>query len=219
MKDIVLLGSGGHAKSVVDIIEQNPDYRIIGFLELPNKQTFSYHNYRVLGDDSMLETLMTSDIRYAYPAMGYMGKGDIRRKMYERLCELGYSIPNFIDQSAILAKDVVIKENSGVFIGKRAVINSNARLEEMTIINSGAIIEHDCVVQAGTHVAVGAVVCGETHIGRQCLIGANATIKQCVSIGDKVIVGAGSVVLTDVSNNQIIYGNPAKNVMGNGDWA
>ena len=209
MKDIVLLGCGGHAKSVIDVIEQDGNYRIIGFLELSAKQSFSYRGYQVIGDDSKLQTLFDSGIQYAYPTMGYMGQSDIRNQIYERLRTIGYCVPNFTDKSAIIAGDVTMPENSGIFIGKRAVINSDVRLEELTIINSGAIVEHDCMINAGTHVAVGAILCGETHIGKQCLIGANATIRQGVRIGDNVVVGAGSVVLEDISSNQTVYGNPA----------
>ena len=210
MEDIILLGSGGHSKSIVDMIEEQELYHIIGFLELPEKKEFSYRGYHVIGDDSQLPKLYNKGIKYAFPAMGHMGRNNIHEKLIDEVVKIGFCVPNIIDTSAIIAKDVEIPKDSGIFIGKRVVINSNAQIGKGVIINTGAIIEHDCMVEDETHVAVGAIVCGEVHIGRACLIGAGSTIRQCLSVGAHSIVGAGSVVLDHVSEGRIIYGNPAK---------
>ncbi|GHT69043.1 hypothetical protein AGMMS50239_35190 [Bacteroidia bacterium] len=50
----------------------------------------------------------------------------------------------------------------------------------------------------------------DVYIGKNCFIAVGATIMPGITIGDEVIVGAGSVVTKDVPSNTIVAGNPAK---------
>ena len=191
MKNIVLLGSGGHVKSVVDAIEAQGIYKIVGFTDNLQLRDFSYRGYGILGTDDCLEELFRSGIEYAFVCVGYLGRGSIRNRLYSRLKEIGYSLPIIVDPSAVLAKDVNIKE--GTFIGKRAVVNADAKVGKMAIINTGVIIEHDCEVGDFSHVAVGAVLCGGVKIGANSMIGANATVVQNVILPENAFVKSGSM--------------------------
>lgn len=192
MEDIILLGTGGHAHSVVDSIEQSGQYHIIGFLDTKDAQRKCFRKYQVLDTDDALERLYEEGLRYAFIAIGFMGHGDIRNRLYERLKKIGYTLPNIIDTSAVIAQDAVLED--GIFVGKRAVINANAKIHKMCIINTGAIIEHDCIVEEFTHVAVGGILCGNVSIGRDSFVGANATVIQERIIGCNCIIGAGTTV-------------------------
>jgi sugar O-acyltransferase (sialic acid O-acetyltransferase NeuD family) len=205
MEDIVLLGIGGHAKSIVDSIEKAGEFRIIGFLDYPDKSGFTYRGYTVIGEDSDLDVLYESGVKYAFPTVGFMGKSTVRDKLYEKLCSIGFCIPNIVDKTAIIAKDAKLVENSGIFVGKGAIINSNASIHEMSILNSGSVIEHDCEVGAFSHIAVGAVVCGGVKIGIHTMVGANATILQERIIGNRVIIGAGCTVTTNIADDEMLY--------------
>lgn len=202
MEDIVLLGFGGHAKSVIDTIEKQKKYRIVGFTEIDCNQT--YRGYSVIGTDEDLEKIFQSGVKRAFITIGYLGDSIVRNKLYQRVKEIGYSIPVIVDDTAILADDVVLGE--GTYVGKNAVVNSAAKAGEMCIINTGAIVEHDCIVGAFSHVAVGATLCGAVKVGSETLIGANASIIQGVEIGNKVKVGAGAIILKDVPNNTTACG-------------
>lgn len=208
MKKIVLLGSGGHAKSVVDSIEQTGEYQIVGFLEVKEKQAFSYHNYPVIGTDNDLERLYERGVEYAFITIGYIGKPTARELLYHRLEQAHFQIPVVIDASACIACDVIIGEGS--FIGKNAIVNADANIGKMCIINSGVIIEHECEVGDYSHIAVGAVLCGGVCVGRETLIGANATILQERKIGNHAIVGAGTVITKDIARGCTVVGNPAR---------
>lgn len=198
MEDVVLIGFGGHAKSVVDTIEQQGKFHIVGFVDIDQENKKAYRGYRVIGNDDNLYEIYESGVKNAVVTIGYMGHGDIRKKIYMKLKQIGFNLPNIIDNTAVIASDASIDE--GTFIGKGAVINSNTHIGKMCIINTNAVVEHDCNIDEYTHVAVGAVICGGTKIGKSTLVGANATIIQMLEIGDKVIVGAGTVVLKDIPN-------------------
>lgn len=205
MENIILLGTGGHARSVVDSIEAGGKYRIAGLLDKEIKAGDSYRDYRVLGTDDLLEDIFKSGIRNAFVSIGYLGIGDVRNRLYERLKSTGFILPDVVDPTSVIAGDVELGE--GVFVGKNAVINANAKIENMCIINTAAVIEHDCNIGQFSHVAVGAVVCGGARIGKASLIGANATVIQERIIGNNCIVGAGAVVRRNLADGQIFTGD------------
>lgn len=195
MKEIILVGFGGHAKSIIDSIERAGQYYIIGYTDLEAGKT--YRNYQYLGNDDVLQKYFDKGIKYAFVAVGYMGKGDLRHRLYKKIKEIGYVIPTIIDISAQIAEDVKIDE--GCFVGKGCIINSDAVIGKMCIINSGAIIEHDCRIDEFSHISVGSVLCGNVKIGCSAFVGANATIIQSRTIGNNCIVGAGTVVRCDMA--------------------
>lgn len=208
MEDIVLLGIGGHAHSIVDSIEQKKQYNIVGFLDITERQSEIYRNYKVIGTDDRLQELYDRGVRNAFISVGYIRNGTIRCNLYEKIKEIGYQVPNIIDNTSIIASDVQLGE--GIFVGKKVVINANSSIQDMCIINTGAIIEHDCRIKKYTHIAVGTVLCGKVSIGEECLIGANSTIIQGLTIGKHTIIGAGTVVTHNVNDNMIKYGNVEK---------
>lgn len=203
MKDILLLGMGGHAKSVIDSIEAKNEYRIIGILDKKEKIGLTYKQYKVIGEDIKVAEYYKKGISYAFITIGYMGESNIRKILYKKLKDIGYIVPTVIDNTAILASDIIVGE--GNYIGKKCVVNSNTQIGKMCILNTGSIVEHDCIVKDYTHIAVGSVICGNVYIGNSCFVGANSTVIQGKKIGDNTIVGAGTIITKDIENNCIIY--------------
>ncbi len=199
-----MLGIGGHAHSVIDSIEQTGKYRIIGFLDREEMQEESYRDYPVLGMDADMKRFYEEGVRNAFVTVGFMGYGNTREQLYRRLKEVGYRLPNIIDDTAVISGTAELAD--GIFVGKNAIVNANAKIGKMCIINTGAIIEHDCRVEDFSHVAIGSVLCGAACVGESTLIGANATVIQEREIGSHCIVGAGTVICKDMSDNMIRYG-------------
>lgn len=196
MEKIIIVGYGGHAKSMADSIKAAGQYEIAGYTDVENKHE---KDIEYLGTDDVLPDLYNDGIRNAALGLGYMGKSMVRDRIYENLCGIGFSLPVIIDPSAVIALDAIIRE--GTFVGKKAVVNAGASIGKMCIINTGAIIEHGNEVQDFTHIAVGAVLCGDILVGSHCLIGANATVLQGLRIGNNTIIGGGSMVLRNVEDS------------------
>ena len=188
MEDIVLIGFGGHAKSVADCIKRQGKYRIAGYTDITIHET----EYEYLGSDDQLEHIYMSGIKNAFVCIGYLGKGCLREKLYTRLKKIGFSLPVIVDPSAIIAESATIDE--GTFIGKNAVINSEADIGKMVIINTMALIEHECVVGDFAHIAVAAVLCGQVEVGNAAFVGANATVIQNMVVNPNQIVPAGATI-------------------------
>lgn len=204
MEKIILLGCGGHAKSMADSIESLGKYEIVGFVGTESDKDFSYKTYKCIARDEDLKELYDSGIKNAAISMGFMGGFSPREKLFESLQNIGYNLPAIIDKSAAVASDAKIGAAS--FVGKNAVINANATLGKLAIINSAAVVEHDCTFGDNVHLSVGAVACGNVTVGSDTFLGASSTIIQGKVIGDNVLLGAGSLVLTDVPDNVKVYG-------------
>lgn len=202
MEDIILLGLGGHAHSVVDSIEKSGKYDIVGFLDIEEMQGKRFRDYQVLGTDDAMQKYFNSGIKNAFVTIGFMGQGSIRNCLYAQLKNIGYILPNIIDSTAVVSENAELED--GIFIGKCAVVNADARIGKMCIVNTGAIVEHDCVVGEFSHVAVGSVLCGGVSVGEQTLIGANATVIQEKKIGNRCIIGAGTTIRKDVGENSMV---------------
>lgn len=201
-EQIVILGCGGHAKSVVDTVEATGIFEIAGFVDHTYDEKFEYRGYRMLGCDDDLQKIYSAGIRNACVGIGFLGKGRVRNQLYAQLKQIGFLLPAIIDSTAVVAGDVEIGE--GAFVGKNAMINADAEIGKMTIINTGAIIEHDCRIDDFCHVSVGSVVCGAVHMGENTFVGANATVIQGIEIGEGALIGAGTVVSKNVKDNMVI---------------
>lgn len=208
IKKLVLIGGGGHCKSVLDTVLQMDIFSEIVITDYNVSAGTEILGCKVVGNDDILPSLYADGFINAFITVGSIKSSENRKRICQRARDIGFHFPVIIDPTAVLAKDICIEE--GVFIGKNAVINTGAKINEMTIINTGAIIEHDCHIGPFCHVAVGAVVCGGSRLEESVFIGANSTIIQGVKIGSNSVIGAGSVILGDVAENSMVVGISAR---------
>jgi len=210
VKDIILIGGGGHCQSVIDTIESSNMYNIIGILDLPTKVGLKISGVEIIGTDEMLETYFNQGIKCAAITLGSIGDATQRKRLYNYAANIGFEFPTITDKTAIIGKDVKIED--GVFIGKGCIINVGSNIEKQAIINTGAIIEHDCRIGAFCHIGPGATLSGNVWVSEDAHIGTNSTIIQNIKIGNNSLIGAGSVIVRDVGSNMKAYGNPCKEV-------
>ncbi|SCY04301.1 sugar O-acyltransferase, sialic acid O-acetyltransferase NeuD family [Lachnospiraceae bacterium XBB2008] len=191
-KKIVLLGGGGHCASVIDALDRMNMYDEVVILD-PNKPVDSeYMGCKIAGGDDMLQDLYGRGFRNAFVSLGNIGDTSIRRSLYEKILQLGFTIPNIIDPSAVVSG--YAQMGYGIFVGKNAVINAGAVIGNAAIINTGSIVEHNCTIGEFTHISVGSIVCGDCMIGKDVFVGAGSTIVNGVTVEDKKFIKAASLV-------------------------
>lgn len=199
-EEIVILGFGGHAKSVADSIIRSGVFHIVGYTDTHDcKSQFNY-----LGTDDELVNLYKQGVHKAVLGVGFMGESKIRDKLVCLAKGIGFEFPVIIDSSATVAESAMIGE--GTFVGKKTVINAESKIGDFCIINIGAIIEHENIVDDYSHVAVGAILCGNVAVGYHSLIGAGTTVIQGRTIGDNCIIGVNSTIISNVEDNMKCYG-------------
>lgn len=209
-KNILLVGGGGHCKSVLDSLLVLKRFSKIGIIDKKENIGNTVMGVSVIGCDKDLPKLITEGYMYAFVTIGSTGDPKIRIKLFNLLNKIGFEIPNIIDPSAVVSHYINMK--TGIYVGKNAVINADSTIHNASIINTAAIIEHDCFIDEFAHIAPGALLSGGVTIGAGTHIGANCVIKQQLKIGSGSIIGMGSVVTKDVGDNLIAYGNPCKGV-------
>jgi len=203
LEPIVVLGSGGHAKVVIDILQSVGEWEITGCVS-PG-QSKSILGVRVLGDDAILPDLLKSGVRNAFVAIG---DNYLRQKIANHVWTIGFCSPNAISPRAIVSR--YVKLGCGIAIMPGAVVNADTCVEDFAIINTGATVDHDSVIGSWAHIGPGANLAGEVHVGQGAFVGTGARVipKRC--IGDWTVVGAGAVVIRDLPAQSVFAGVPAR---------
>ena len=205
---IILLGGGGHARVVAEMVRIIGQYEVAGMVDPRFEKGKRIDGVEILGGDDQLPHLYEKGIRNIFISVGSVKDNSKRKKLYEKVKELGFAVPALIHPKSIVSSDVKTLEGVQVMAG--AILQSGSAIGENSIINTGAIIEHDCNIGSHVHICPGAVISGEVSIGEKTFIGAGTTIIQGLRIGKSALVGAGAVVIRDVPDHMKVAGVPAK---------
>jgi sugar O-acyltransferase (sialic acid O-acetyltransferase NeuD family) len=202
--DIYLYGSGGHAQVVFDILRlQGRRVKAFAddraFLEMDR-----LYGIPVYSAKKLLAKLSPSRSLWIVA----IGDNAARRRIAEKLENLGHYFTNAIHPSAQIGLGVEIEPGSVVMAN--AAINIGSQIGRHAIINTKASIDHECQVGEYTHVAPGCAVCGQVKLGKDILVGVGSCIAPGLEVGDGTICGAGSVVVSSLPSHCLAYGSPAK---------
>lgn len=208
MKKLILLGGGGHCKSVLDSLLRLKQYEEIVILDSAEKVGNKILGCRIAGTDNDLDVLKSNGFEDAFVTVGSIKDTGLRQLLTQKLREADFRIINIIDESATVAQEVQL--GYGIYIGKHAVVNTGVSLGNMSIINTASVIEHDCYIGDFVHVSVGAVLCGDVCVKKEAFIGAGATVIQGIMVEENSFVPAGSLVKRNVSSNERYRGGGYK---------
>ncbi len=195
MSDLIIVGAGGHAKSALDVVEQESSFNVLGFVDNNLEKGTKVFSYEVLGKDDDLPEL-TSISENVLIAVGQIKDPDLRKKLYLKVKEIGFKLPNIISPKAYVSNDSEIGEGTIVMHG--AIINAGARIGTNCIINTGSIIEHDVEIGDNCHVSTGVTVNGSVKIGNETFIGSGSVLRNNISIGRRCLIGMGSNIINDL---------------------
>ena len=216
---IVILGAGGHARSVADVVlnAAGDAIDLAGFIDEVAPGTLVIGNFAVLGADRDLPALIDRfGLTGAIVGVGQVRGGDpIRARLFALGLVHGLVSVACMHKSSRVSAFATIGAGSVVMAG--ATINAGSVIGRNVIVNTGAIIDHDCVVGDHTHIAPGATLSGAVAVAEGTLIGVGAVIRQGIAIGLNATVGAGAVVIKDVADGQTVLGNPARPARRHGE--
>ena len=204
-KNLILLGGGGHCKSVIDVAE-SVGYHILGVLDLPENVGTSVLDYKVIGTDDDIPLYV--DKAEFIITVGFIKTPSIRVSLYQRVKELGGKLATIIASTAHVSKYATISE--GTVIMHHAVVNAGAYVGVNSIINTFTNIEHDTIIGNQCHISTGSMVNGNSKIGDCVFIGSHSVVINGIAIGEGIIVGAGSVVCKSLAEKGVYVGNPVK---------
>jgi sugar O-acyltransferase (sialic acid O-acetyltransferase NeuD family) len=185
---LILIGAGGHARSCIDVIEQEGKYEIVGLVGLSQEVGSKQFGYEVLNTDSGLGEL-AKRFPFALVVLGQIHSPDLRIRLYEKSIAAGFILPSIIAPSAYVSPHAKI--GAGTIVMQGAILNTGVVVGDNCIINSRALLEHDSRVSDHCHISTGANINGDTFIGTGSFIGSGAVIKEGVSVGVGSVVGMG----------------------------
>ena len=191
MDKIILIGGGGHCKSVIDVIEQEAKFEIAGIIDKSELLNSKILGYSVIGNDEDLENL-AKKYKYAFITLGHIKSSIARKKLYNLAENFGFLFPHIISPNAYISKHSKI--GNGTIVMHNAIVNADVVIGDNCIINSKALIEHGCVIDSHTHVSTNATINGGVIIKQGCFIGSNSTTKDNIVIKKNSFVKAGSLV-------------------------
>ncbi|MDR1917348.1 MAG: acetyltransferase [Synergistaceae bacterium] len=206
---ILIIGSGGHARSVADILLSQPEkYTVCGFIDR-NRVLWgtSIYGIPVLGDDRTVNDYSPIEISLVN-GIGSTEDTTKRREIFELFKGMGFSFCQVISEFSYLSKRASFGEGFQLMPG--GVVQPGCEIGDNVIINSRASVDHDCAIGSHSHIAPGVTISGSVVIGDSAHIGSGAAIIQGVRIGDRCLIAAGSVVVSDVASGDFAAGVPAK---------
>jgi sugar O-acyltransferase (sialic acid O-acetyltransferase NeuD family) len=188
---ILLIGGGGHCKSVIDVIEQQGKFSIKGIIDFPEKIGEKVLNYPIIAQESDLPKLI-KEFKNIHITLGQLKTSDNRKRIFYQLLDLGANLPIIISPYAVVSP--YAKIGIGTVILHQALINTGAVVGRNCIINSKALVEHDAIIGDHCHISTGAIINGGVRVGNNVFFGSGAVSKQYISIPDNSFIKANSLI-------------------------
>lgn len=205
---IILLGSGGHAMVVLDILEEMRKFDIIGVVTKNTLDNKTFMNYKILGNDDILSELYQQGIKKIAIGIGGFKNNSLRKNIFIKIKKIGFHAVTVIHPKAIISKTVKIGEGSVIFPG--VIINSFAKIGDNVIIATGSTVDHNTIIGNHVLVSAGVTVGANNIINEGALLALGSKVISSVTIGSDVLIGAGAVVVKDCLAPGIYLGIPAK---------
>lgn len=203
----MLIGAGGHARVLIDVIRLTG--RRILCLSEPEPPVDGERMYGVpVRDEHVVFGEHGPEDVQLVNGVGSVGPAVRRREIFESLQARGYDFASIIHPSAIISSRATLCE--GVQIMAGVVVQPGAKIGSDAILNTHCSIDHDCSIGAHAHIAPGVTLSGHVKVGPTAHLGTGATVIQGVSIGEGALIGAGAVVLRDVPAGVTAVGVPAR---------
>ena len=198
MKTINLIGASGHAKVVIDVVEE-----------------VGYRVGQIFDKDELKKEILGFEICHNFsnlPERTVIAIGDnyIRKRIAEAN---SFNLEALVHPKSSVSKYSEI--GNGTVIMSGVSINADAKIGRHCIVNTNSSVDHDCIISDFVHISPNAALAGNVEVGESSHIGIGACIKQGVKIGRSCIIGAGAVILRDVPDGAVVVGNPGKGINRN----
>jgi len=194
---IYLYGASGHAKVVIEILEQRQKI-ILGLIDVNPviKNLFQY---------PVFQEIPAIDFEDDLTMIICIGNNITRKRVAEKIL---MNFETAIHPSANISGRSSIGVGSVVMAG--VSVNSDANIGKHVILNTNCSLDHDCILEDYVHISPNAALAGSVKIGEGTHIGIGACIIQGIKIGKWVTIGAGAVIIRDVPDYAVIVGNPGR---------
>lgn len=207
-KKVAIYGAGLGARQAMELIRSGGDFNAIGvFDDNPRIKGAEVAGLRVLGGwEDFLESVSEGNIA----GIAISLHSEHRRTLMEKIKGAAPHIEHvaLVDSRAIVSSGVIV--SCGAFIEAGSVIGPETFIGEGVIVDSGSVVSHDCYIGAHSHLSPGCSLSGIVRLEGNVLVGVGACINSQVTVGRNVVITPGSAVVTDIPDDSVVSGNPAR---------
>jgi len=207
-KKLIIVGAGGHAKSIIDLVESSDEYVLVGLVDSVRPKRDIFVDYPILGADSELKNIL-----FKHPSEVFVAIGDNYQR--SRVCnEISRTVPGvrfatLVHSTAYVSHRASIKPGAAILAG--AIVNSGCSIGVGAIINTNAVVDHDGSIGDFASLAPSASLGGDVTVGERSSLGVGASVVHKVVIGNDVCVGAGAVVSKSLKQDSVVaFGVPCR---------
>lgn len=185
---LVIIGAGGHGRSVAEAVMASGEFQIVGFVDDANPALSQLWGLPMLGRVSQVQ-----DFRgCADVAIVAIGPNEVRRNLCARLLGAGFGLATVIHPRAIVSPSAIIGSGSAIMAG--AIVGTEAQLGRGVIVNSGAIVDHHCKVDDFGHLGVNASMAGGAVLGNGAWMQAGSALGYGVNIAAGRVLAPGEAI-------------------------
>lgn len=185
MKNLYLIGAGGHCKSCIDVIESTGQFKIAGLFDLKQNVGQKIGPYEIIGSDEDIHLYVKPGNQFLI-TLGQIKSADLRFKAAKLLQDLRAECATVISSRAYVSKTALVQK--GTIVMHDVIVNSYARVGEHCILNTKSLLEHDAVVENFCHISTGAILNGDVHVKEKSFVGSLSVTQE------GLVVPAGSVL-------------------------
>lgn len=206
MKDLYILGAGGHAKEVYFLAERIGKWNIKGMLDLHASDPVIIAGKKVpVYSESILEELEGENICLV---IGIAGSVKVLKNMVTRYSQR-FDFPSLIDPSIVTClQNIEIGE--GNVISPNNTITTALKIGSYNVFNIGSVVHHDVTIGDYNIFSPSVNISGGVEIGNSNYFGVKSTVLQYLKIGDNNVIGAASLVTKNIGDGTTVVGVPAK---------
>ncbi len=203
-KNLILVGGGGHCKSVIDVAE-SAGFHIKGILDIPENVGRDVLGYPIIGADDQIKDYVDGFVFLV--TVGHIKDAALRIRLHQKIAEAGGRLATIVASTAHVSRYAHLGE--GTVVMHHAMVNADAEIGRGCIINTFANIEHDAKIGDYCHISTGAMVNGNCIVGSETFLGSQSVMVNGIEITDGCVIGAGSLVRKSLTLKGMYSGNPA----------
>ncbi len=207
-KPMLIIGAGGHAKILIDIIQKSDEYSLKAVIGKENEEHNELMGYKIYKGDKYLSEFKDAGITSIAIGIGGYTNNEKRKAIYCKLKSTGFEIVNLIDPSSVVSASVKLGDGVVIFAG--VIINPEVIIGNNVVIATGATIDHETIVEDHVLISAGVTVGAGDIIKEGALLALGSKIISRVTIGENALVASGAMVVNDIAKNTTVYGVPAK---------
>lgn len=208
----LIFGASGHATEIEWLSQVcapavGRNYRADYFVVPDTVQQTHHVGLPVLTESDVLKRAMTFNGFIA------VGRSHLRHKIWQRFERAGVTWPVLRHPSIIFdSRPGALDIGQGSILFPGCTLTSQIKIGAHVHINIGCSISHDVLISDFSTLSPGVRLAGKVHLGERVWLGMGAMVAENIRICNDVIIGAGAVVLSDITDPGTYIGIPARKI-------